>query len=395
MTFTLADPTQLWLELSAAVKRSAWQHSQPINRTGGRWQAYLNQLCLRTFLPWLQAEIEAGAIAQMPIETPPTCWELVNGSVIRLGEIRLALIPLDGVGHDGLDVPQEWVDVPELAADYYLAVQIDVEAGWLTCWGYTTHQELKSPQHYDAMERLYLVSREELVCDLDTLWSTLTVCPGSTAQAAIEPLPTLTAAQADSLIVRLATVNKVFARLSVPFSQWGALLANAQWRQQLYTRRLAAWQGEQVADPSVALRRWFQSLQSAVQTGWQSVEAAFGVEAMQLSESLRGEETFPKVAQVKVVTLGEVTVRLVMDCQLLADERVRVQARLYPAAGEVTLPEGIAMRLVSESGESLQSVEARSQDNFVQLKRFKSPADFSFSVVIAINNEQQICPFET
>lgn len=245
------------------------------------------------------------------------------------------------------------------------------------------------------MERLYLVSREELVCDLDTLWSTLTVCPGSTAQAAIEPLPTLTAAQADSLIVRLATVNKVFARLSVPFSQWGALLANAQWRQQLYTRRLAAWQGEQVADPSVALRRWFQSLQSAVQTGWQSVEAAFGVEAMQLSESLRGEETFPKVAQVKVVTLGEVTVRLVMDCQLLADERVRVQARLYPAAGEVTLPEGIAMRLVSESGESLQSVEARSQDNFVQLKRFKSPADFSFSVVIAINNEQQICPFET
>jgi len=31
-------------------------------------------------------------------------------------------------------VPQEWVDIPEWAADYYLAVQVNPDSGWLRIW---------------------------------------------------------------------------------------------------------------------------------------------------------------------------------------------------------------------------------------------------------------------
>ena len=56
MTFNslLLEPTQLYLELSAATQTHAWQQSQPYALPASRWNAYLNQVCLTAFLSWLQ-----------------------------------------------------------------------------------------------------------------------------------------------------------------------------------------------------------------------------------------------------------------------------------------------------------------------------------------------------
>lgn len=51
------------------------------------------------------------------------------------------------------------------------------------------------------------------------------------------------------------------------------------------------------------------------------------------------------------------------------------------------LPKGnIKLALVSQSGATLQEFKSRTQDNFIQLKRFTCPIGKSFKIEVAINN---------
>ena len=388
MTFMFADPMQLWLEISTSVQADAWQHSQVIQSPGGRWQVYLNQLCLRTFLDWIQSERGTNGTA-WPLEAAnPASWELVNGSAIALGNKKLALIPIEGIGHDELEVPQEWIDIDSWAADYYLAMQVNVEEGWLECWGYTTHQQLKTLGEYDAMERLYCLSAELLVQDTNALWTTLEFCPTAATQAALEPLADLSHTQADGLVERLSQVE--FPRLSVPFFQWGALLANETWHQRLQVQRLSVLSDESVASAGLSLSRYLQRMQDAllqsgdsiIAAGWQSVEAVFGVEAPQLAFSFREAEQAAG-RQAKLIQLGSEmsqSVRLVLLWQREADNRLAIQAQLYPNEGDLYLPPDIIFSLLSEDDEVLQFIQSESENNYIQLRRFRCPIDYAFGL---------------
>jgi hypothetical protein len=101
---------------------------------------------LETCLTWLKAEHLPTAKAGMA----PALWEMVNGSIVTVGKMRIALIPTEAVDRSELAVPQEWVDIPSWAADYYLGVQIDPDCRELTIYGFTTHQQLKNQATYDA-----------------------------------------------------------------------------------------------------------------------------------------------------------------------------------------------------------------------------------------------------
>ncbi|MGL5833609.1 MAG: DUF1822 family protein [Waterburya sp.] len=122
------NPTHLVLELNTVTLNQAWSQSQNVSNPSRRWQSYLNQVALNTFLPWVQAEEDAFAKA----EFNPAI--VVNGIVINLKNSKLVLIPSEAEDKSELRVPVEWVDIPERAADYYLAAQINVDAGSLCVW---------------------------------------------------------------------------------------------------------------------------------------------------------------------------------------------------------------------------------------------------------------------
>ena len=384
---------QLWLEISTAVQAKSWQHSQNISSPGGRWQVYLNQLCLRTLLDWIQSERNTNGLAWPLADANPASWDLVSGSVITVGDKRLALIPIDSLGHDELEVPQEWIDIESWAADYYLALQVDVEEGWLECWGYTTHQRLKSLSDYDSMERLYCLSAEALVQDVNALWTTLEFCPTAETQAALEPLADLSQLQANELIERLS--NAEFPRLSVPFLQWGALLANITWYQQLQAQRLSVLSAESAATTELSLSEYLQRMQDAlvqssdliIAAGWQSVEAVFGRESPQMAFSFReAEQTAGR--QAKLIQLGSAasqSVRLVMLWRRESDDRLFIQAQLYPSEGDLYLPPEITFSLVSEQAEVLQSIQSELENNYIQLRRFRCPIDYVFDIEIQLD----------
>jgi hypothetical protein len=269
---TIFNSTDLVLELDQGTIDRAWLQSQTSSNPASRWQNYLNQVALAVFLPWLQAEEDATAKAQIPQSEQAAIWEMVNGTAIAIQDAKLVLIPSEADDLGELRVPQEWIDLPNWAADYYLAVQVNVDAGYVRVWGYSTHQQLKQGI-FNQSDRTYSLADDELIGDLNTLWVARALCPNEVTQAAIEPLPELSTAQADNLIERLGNPSQLLPRLEVPFSTWGALLQNPQW----FRRLGAARRGIATKTPVLQwLKQGLSDLSN--EFGWRQIELSFSAE---------------------------------------------------------------------------------------------------------------------
>ena len=278
-------PDQVCLKVSPKQLEQAWPLQQECSYDVARWTAYKNRLTLDTFLDWFQAE--SGVEEQLQVlpsrDDLPSIWEVVNGTAIGLGETRIVLIP-EAMDTDEYEVQAEWVDIPSWAADYYLAVQVDPDDGWLRIWGYTTHEKLKQLGQYNSIGRTYSLKREELIEDLNVMWVARE--HGCDRQAVIKPLPSLSSAQVTGLLEQLSQKTSYSPRLEVPFEEWGALLASDEWRQKLYARRMENLNSQiasvAIATPSqktVELRQWLryivESGRNLVEDSWQTFEAIF------------------------------------------------------------------------------------------------------------------------
>lgn len=239
--------------------------------------AYINTLCLNALYAWLQEEPDLPGTPRIWLEASdrPAIWEYVNGSLITVGDTRLAIIPsvvLSEADHPAeLRVEQEWVDIPDWAAHYYLMVQVNPEDGWLRLLGYATHPQLKQTARYDALDRTYSLSTEQLIQEMSVLWTARELSPNWSP--AVTPLPSLTIVQIDALIQRLSQ-PPYSPRLEIPFEQWAAFITDSTRRQQLYQQRLNValnniTQHTPGAVPArINLSRWVESLTEA---GWQVV----------------------------------------------------------------------------------------------------------------------------
>lgn len=226
---TIFNPTSLVLELNRSTVERAWSDRGSANAFS-QWQSYLNQLVVNAFLPWLREELAV----EFP-RVDRSEWELVNGTAITIEDATLLLIPSEAEDLSELRVPQEWIDIPEWRADYYLAAQVNVDAGYVRIWSYTTHQKLKNSGNLDRRDRTYSLSDDELITDINVLWVARELCPDEVTQAAVEPVAELTPTQAESLIERLGSQTHLLPRLAVPFVIWAGLIQNPTW-----CRRLAA-----------------------------------------------------------------------------------------------------------------------------------------------------------
>ncbi len=377
MTFTFAEPTEWLLEISPSLQAQSWQESQVYAKPSSRWRAYINQICLHAFLDWVKTEY----IAEATVE--PAFWDVVNGSAIAVGEKRILLIPSEAIDDSELEVPQEWVDIPSWAADYYLAVQVNPGADWVRVWGYTTHQELKSKSSYDPVDRTYCMDARHVTKDLNAFFLTYQFCQGE-ARAALNPLPELSAAQAENLLQRLGSSSVTFPRLAVPFTVWGALLENQHWHQRLYQLR----QGIPL-QVGVNLSEWLQGIYSG---GWQAIETLLGSNSSSLALNLRSaSDSVDGITRAKLIDLGmqieSQSVVLLATLVSEANGQVSVRVQLHPVSGELYLPFGMKLALLSE-GEMLGEVQARSQDNYVQLPRFDVEKGESFNIQVTLNNFQ-------
>jgi Protein of unknown function (DUF1822) len=365
MTVSLETPTQLYLEITPTALSQCWQQAQVGSTPQAIWQIFLNQCCLEAFLPWLQTEY-APLTPSWPHDR--STWELVNGTAITLGSKRLIIIPEKTIDCE-LRVPQEWVDIPAWAGDYYLAAQVDPDAHSVRIWGFTTHAQLQQGT-YDAADRTYSLEALALIEDLNVLGVVQQVNAAEPTRGAIVPLAPLVANQAENLIQRLAPIDQ--PRLALPFPLWGAFLAPDRHRQQLAQLRQGAL--------PVNLGQWWQNQFTA---GWQALEAVLAPADLALNFR-QSADTIAEVCRAKGLTLPEQAVLLLVGLTPVADGRVSVRVQLRPRDRTLCLEPNVTLEMLDSDGLVVQSIVARSQDNSIQLRGFRCAPGSQFRLRVAI-----------
>jgi hypothetical protein len=133
----------------------------------------------------------------------------------------------------------------------------------------------------------------------------------------------------------------------------------------------------------VSSHRLGQWLQGVFAEGWQAIEALLDPE-LGLAFNTRNPEL--GAAGGKLIDLemqmGQQTLALIVNITQEADNRFGVLVQLHPTGGERYLPATLSLKLLSKAGKVLQEVQARSQDNYIQLRPFKGEQDKCFSLEV-------------
>jgi hypothetical protein len=313
----------------------------------------------------------------------------VNGTCLTLGDLRLVLIPSDKSNLTEFRIPQEWVDIPSWVANYYLAVQINLEENWLGVWGYTTHQQIREKAKYDLMDRTYLLDAEDLIADINVMWVAREICSLQKPEPKI--LPELSSVQIEKLLKQLDHWTPDLPE-DVSDQEWMALLALDKGRQDLYQKRLLNHKGNLVEYSHSFVNNLSQWFQNVFEAGWHSFDTLVSSQQSTLAVQFRSDATLNevRVKGAKLIDLGmqlrNTAVVLLIGLTSEIDEKVSIRVQLHPANEEVYLPSDLKLLLLSGSGNILQEVQSRSHDHFIQLKKFKSPPGKSFSLKVTLGD---------
>ena len=336
--FPLTQANEIELEITPSTP------PQSLSQAKERWQSYLNQITLETVVSWLQEEGETVTSVPSPTSLLNS-WSIVNGSAITVGNKRVILIPSETIDTTQLQVPQEWVDIPDWAGDYYLAIQVNPDDHYLRIWGYTTHLQLKEQGNYDYDHRCYALNAENLYDDVSAFLVALELCPQETTRAAIAELPHLPLAQAENLLQRLSQSQIIEPRLAIPFDTWGGLISHDGWRQRLYESR-------QGLPEQRSILQWVESGISELaqklgwrQLGWQSqFAAARGSASTNLATGFSRPLTIDNQSY---------------ELQIRPREQQGVwRFQLQPILVGEMIPPGVTLRLLSEDLQPFENNEA-------------------------------------
>ncbi len=390
----LALNNQLLLQIPTSVQQQAWKDAQQHSHKIAQYSAYLNRVCLYTFLGWLNDQLSDEALSNSSIYPSEdglrSILEVVNGAAIEIGTQRIILIPHENIDSESLQVPQEWIDIPTFVGDYYLAVQVDLEANpdecTLTVQGFATHRQVKQLSKYEPCDRTYILPTDQLITNLTVMRVTL----GIQMRVEVPELPILCETEAQNLLELLgdSSIYSPRLRVDIPFAQWAALLNNNEWRQQLYQRRIGRFVTKSIAKRN-RLSEW---LQNTFDNGWQSLNTLFNQESGNLVYSFRHYEVAAKGISVEGIKLIDLemqlsnqSVALLVGLTPKTDGTVAVRVQLHPAKGQTYLPPNVKLALISQSESILQEIQSRIQDNFIQLKRFICSPGKIFKIQVAID----------
>lgn len=331
----------LILEIPKQALDEAWD-SQVYSNSTACYQAYINELCLSSILPWLQQDLTTQAKVFYNTTASPSFWELVNGTVINVDSIKIVLVPQETIDVSELRVPQEWVDIPGLVGDYYLGVQVVPEDRCIRIWGYCTHLQLKMSGIYDSYTRTYAVDVSD-VNDINILTFAISSEFVEPTRASVLPLPALSTTVAQNLIARLENCDIVSPRLEIPFQTWGALIENGGWRRSLYQHR--------IGQPEQSIIEWLRNgvTQAAQQLGWSNLN----LQHVGAARSI--EQTAPTSILARQLTIAGQTYELRIIPQV--NEEYTTWRFELRSGGMGIIPGGFKLRLLTEDLQSFPDNE--------------------------------------
>lgn len=360
----------------------AWAAGAEISAVAGRWAAYLNYLCQLTLTPWLESlELPLGPYWP-DAQDGMSFWSAVGGFRFVLGEQSFVVIPSDSIDTQTVTIPQEWVDLPGWAADYYLAVQVLPDDEALQILGCYSYEQVKQAP-YQPFDRSYEIEGDVPYVEFDALVvaQQLGVHQKFVAHLDLPNLPSLPASRAATILRQTQQKPPALVRLTVPFEEWGALVSQDEWRQSL-GQQLLVRRGVDLDTPITALTDW---LHQGLSQGWQALEEMSQWIEPQMAWALRQGQVAAETPILKAGKLlsvspdGTTALLLTVSIESLVDDRHAIQVQLYPLERELFSNLTLSMEV---GGQTLQSVTARPEDRYIQLKQFKSLPDQPFSLIV-------------
>lgn len=386
----VAHPTDWVMELDPDRQERVWQDCESSMPPDSRWGAYLNQLVLETILErW--ADNYEGSLSVWPQKSSLySIWAGVDGTAVVWQGRRLVLIPSEDIDNDEFRVPQEWVDIPEWAADYYVAVQLSLEDEWIRVWGFATHQTLKSQGDFDDWDRAYVLEDLQLVSDLNFLVTAERLNLGSETKAAVQPIAAIEPEQAEQLLQRLGNRDLLQPRLDIPFHLWAACFIQNSWRNRWFQQRL----GGQRSSVPTQISQW---LQGAFSAGWQALSELEGSLAPSLTTAVRTEGNFSgaKAITLKddVVALAYISVVVRVDGRRNDDDTLTIVVRVLPMGLQQSLPHPLALTFLNEHKDVMISLQTRGAgvDEELCTKELTAPQGSQFTLQLSYGD---VDPYE-
>jgi len=269
-TLTEVYPEHIWLDLSEISQfKSNLFTEQLRNRDYNLSRIDINQICMVAVQKWLSEALDLEVKLVFPCtlggnENLEFISQLVNGFALQLDKTRLVFIPSQSIDMTEIEIPQEWVDLPNWAGDYYVPIQVDVEGKYLHLWTFISHYDLKNNGEFDRVFRNYEIADGSnnldvlfTACELHSLGELIP------KRMEIEPVQILSTA-ANKLIEQIQQHRVGFSpRLELPFSQWGAILNDPQHLEN-YLNTLSL-----LNDPKNDQIEFTSYINSLISTGWQ------------------------------------------------------------------------------------------------------------------------------
>ena len=86
--------------------------------------------------------------------------------------------------------------------------------------------------------------------------------------------------------------------------------------------------------------------------------------------------------------IGSGALTLLITITQETDEKVSVSVQLHPTGNDRCLPPNLNLALLSDTGELLHEVTSRSQDNYIQLRRFKGRPGKYFTIEVRLGDQR-------
>ncbi|MDY6896760.1 MAG: DUF1822 family protein [Cyanobacteriota bacterium] len=334
-------PETVWLEpehffLAREIISSATANSDS-------WQTYLNVLALLAFEEWLKERLPNKVISR-------DTSSIQAAGNLKIDDFKFCAIAVEHLLDEVVKIPQMVVEKPELAAHFYVVLEVLEEEEEVIIKGFLPYKQLIEMSNFQLSvdEGCYQI-----------------------------PLSALDMEPSHLLVYQRYAQASEFA---VPVTDNQIIKASENLSQIVSTT-------------TTKLSNW---LQGVIDEAWLTIDSISNPE-LNLAFSTRSVDTASKKAKIidlgidlgnrKVALLVNISPDKTTDSKNEnSEEQINVLAQLYPMSGEKFLPHNIKLLLISKAGKTLQEVTARVQDNYIQLKPFKGLTGKKFSIQISLGD---------
>lgn len=329
-------PEVIWLEPEDF--HQAKGYSQLVMNEAQQWQTYINALAILGYEKWLSTRV-----LDKPIRRDTNVME--TGCHIKVGEFKICPIATEHILDEIITIPTDSIDQPELAAHFYVVLEVLEEEEQIIIKGFIRYDQLinyRSQFNLQILEDAYYqVSLSLFDVELNHLLF---------YQNFSEP-----------------------SAIALPVASTESTTVSPQTYLHNTKTKLSQW------------------LEEVFEEGWQTIDTLINPEA-NLALSTRIAHKGPKKAKLidLGVQLGHQTVALLVNITEETEDKLGVLIQLHPTGGERYLPPYLNLTLLSKAGKTLQQVTSRCQDNYIQLKHFKGESGKCFSVEVSLGEDLKV-----